>query len=158
MTGTRTILRAGHRTDVALSAELLKSYRKRLEAASEGCVHWVEVTPEAMAGGSLQAVEIAITGLLPAAVAFVDVITSMPTLRWLHHLGAGLDRLPTEDLRRRGVVLTNSAGAYAPPIAEYALAAMVMASRGFDRWFEAQRSRRWDAESTLVAWSCSGDA
>lgn len=43
----------------------------------------------------------------------------------------------------RGVWVTNSSGAYAPAMAEYVLAGMVMLARGWGRWSDAQRTRHW---------------
>ena len=51
-----------------------------------------------------------------------------PDLR-VHSALAGVEHLPLASMAERGVLLTNSAGAYATAMAEYALAAMIMLAR-----------------------------
>jgi phosphoglycerate dehydrogenase-like enzyme len=72
-----------------------------------------------------------------------EIVAAMPDLRWLHSTGAGLDDVVAADIGGRDLLITNAAGAYAPAMAEYALAAMVFLARGFGRWVDAQRSATW---------------
>jgi phosphoglycerate dehydrogenase-like enzyme len=46
-------------------------------------------------------------------------------------------------MAERGILLTNSAGAYATAMAEYALGAALMLARGFPAWLDGQREHRW---------------
>jgi phosphoglycerate dehydrogenase-like enzyme len=67
-----------------------------------------------------------------------DGITSalLPTVRWVHVLGAGIDAFPLDQLGDR--VLTCSKGATSVPIAEYVLAVMLA--------FEKQLPEQWLSE------------
>jgi len=65
------------------------------------------------------------------------------TLRWVHSAAAGVSGSLTAALRESGVVLTNSAGVHAEPIAEWVLAAVLHFFRGMDLAAAAQRERRW---------------
>jgi D-2-hydroxyacid dehydrogenase (NADP+) len=71
------------------------------------------------------------------------IVAAMPELRWLHSTGAGVDDLIAAGIGDRDILVTNAAGAYAPAMAEYVLASMVLAARGFGRWLDAQRERSW---------------
>jgi phosphoglycerate dehydrogenase-like enzyme len=67
------------------------------------------------------------------------------TLRWAHSGTAGVgSSLPS--LRGTGVVLTNSAGVHAEPMADWVIAALAYFARGLDRAIEAQAQRRWVKE------------
>jgi len=64
------------------------------------------------------------------------------TLHWAHSGTAGVGAsLP--HLRGTGVVLTNSAGVHAEPMADWVLAAVGYFARGLDRMREAQLQGRW---------------
>ena len=65
-----------------------------------------------------------------------------PTLRWVHTGTAGVgSSLP--QLRGTQIVLTNSAGIHAEPIADWVVAAIAYFARGLDRMVEAQALGRW---------------
>jgi phosphoglycerate dehydrogenase-like enzyme len=78
-----------------------------------------------------------------AGIRFADVVERMPALRWIHSLAAGLDELATPELAARDIVVTNSAGVYAPAIAEWAIAALVMLARDLGFRLDAQRRGDW---------------
>ena len=58
-------------------------------------------------------------------------------------------------MAERGILLTNSAGAYATAMAEYALAAMIMLARNLPAWLEGQRDRRWLEGDSFEASCCA---
>ncbi len=64
-------------------------------------------------------------------------------LKWLHSFSAGMDRILTPEVARSPMLLSNSAGALAVPIAEHVLAYMLIFARGFLRSLENQREHRW---------------
>jgi phosphoglycerate dehydrogenase-like enzyme len=64
------------------------------------------------------------------------------TLRWVHTGTAGVgSSLP--QLRGTGIVLTNSAGIHAEPMADWVIAAVGYFTRGLDAMVAAQRAGRW---------------
>jgi phosphoglycerate dehydrogenase-like enzyme len=68
-------------------------------------------------------------------------------LRWVHTGAAGVGSLLHPELVQRDIVLTNSAGIHAEPMAETVLAMMLHFSRGIDYAVAAQRRRSWDTAS-----------
>jgi len=65
-----------------------------------------------------------------------------PSLRWVHTGTAGVgSSLP--QLRGTQIVLTNSAGVHAEPMADWVIAAIAYFARGLDRMVEAQARGRW---------------
>ena len=67
------------------------------------------------------------------------------TLRWAHTATAGVAS-SLAHLRGSDVVLTNSAGVHAEPMADWVLAAIAYFARGLDRMVAAQRAGRWAKE------------
>ena len=65
-------------------------------------------------------------------------------LRWVHSAAAGVGTSLHPEMLASDVVLTNSAGIHAIPIAEYVVAGILHFLRGFDVAIEQQRQTRWD--------------
>jgi phosphoglycerate dehydrogenase-like enzyme len=75
---------------------------------------------------------------------FFSAARKAPNLKWLHAFNVGVDHPIYTEMLERGVRITTSAGTTALPIAQTALAALLMLSRGFSHWAKAQREHRWD--------------
>ena len=67
-----------------------------------------------------------------------------PRLRWVHSAAAGVGGLLFPEMRASQVIITNSAGVHATPIAEHVLAGVLVLLRGLDIARERQRARHWD--------------
>lgn len=79
---------------------------------------------------------------------FFSTVRKAPKLQWLHVFNAGVDHPIYTEMIQRGVRLTTSAGTTAVPIAQTAIAGLLMLARNFPRWLAAQRERRWDPART----------
>ncbi|MGH9468225.1 MAG: D-2-hydroxyacid dehydrogenase [Terriglobales bacterium] len=66
-----------------------------------------------------------------------------PRLRWVHSFEAGLDRLLTPELIASPVAVSNARGAYAPPLAEFAVYGILFFYKETRRMLEQQRAHRW---------------
>ena len=66
-----------------------------------------------------------------------------PRLGWLHVFNVGVDHPIFDEMLARGVRLTTSAGSTAEPIAQTAIAGMLMLARNFPHWLAAQRQHQW---------------
>lgn len=75
---------------------------------------------------------------------FFSAARKAPGLKWMHVFNVGVDHPIYSELLARGVRLTTSAGTTAGPIAQTAIAGMLMLARNFPRWIAAQRRRAWD--------------
>ena len=65
-------------------------------------------------------------------------------LRWVHSAAAGVGNALYPEMRDGNVVLTNSAGVHATPIAEYIVATVLYFFRGFDIAVDQQRRAEWN--------------
>src|SRR3954464_7398870 len=73
-----------------------------------------------------------------------DLFLAAPNLRWVHSAAAGVGTALHEEMRASDVILTNSAGIHAVPIAEYVVAGVLHFLRGFDAALDQQRAAKWD--------------
>ena len=67
-------------------------------------------------------------------------------LRWVHSAAAGVGNALYPEMQTSGVVLTNSAGVHAIPIAEYIVAGVLYLFRGFDIAVDQQRRSEWNKQ------------
>jgi phosphoglycerate dehydrogenase-like enzyme len=65
-------------------------------------------------------------------------------LRWVHSAAAGVGNALYPEMQQSEVVLTNSAGVHAIPIAEYIVAGVLYLFRGFDIAVDQQRRSEWN--------------
>ncbi|GAB4384329.1 MAG: D-2-hydroxyacid dehydrogenase [Elainellaceae cyanobacterium] len=75
--------------------------------------------------------------------AYHRVLTAAPAIRWQHSPSAGVDHLLTPLFLEREITLTNSAGVYAIPIAEYVLAMILNQAKQLALLREWQTQRYW---------------
>lgn len=74
---------------------------------------------------------------------FEKVLSQLPNLRWLHTESAGIDHLLIPTLLSRDLIMTNSAGVHAIPIAEFVLAYMLDRAKCLSKFRLAQQQHRW---------------
>ena len=96
-------------------------------------------SPEAIAAA--QGAEIYLGFGVPSGVA----AAAKDTLRWAHTATAGVGSSLAHMSGSR-VLLTNSAGVHAEPMADWVVAAIAYFTRGLDRMVSAQRQGRWAKE------------
>ncbi|MFL5577938.1 MAG: D-2-hydroxyacid dehydrogenase [Gemmatimonadaceae bacterium] len=89
-------------------------------------------------------------GVVPEAEAYFGfglarpLFLAAPRLRWVHSAAAGVAGLLFPELVRSDVVLTNSAGIMAVPIAEHVIGGIIHLLRSFDVAIALQREGRWE--------------
>ena len=82
--------------------------------------------------------------LIPSFRFKTDLLDEAPGLKWIQAVSAGVDRLPLEILKARGILLTNGRGIHKVHMAEYAIAAMVNLARNWHTMFRNQVRGVWD--------------
>ena len=82
-----------------------------------------------------------------------EMVASAPQLRWVHSPAAAVEGLlPLSTLHDRSVLVTNSKGIQAVPIAEHVMGGILMLSRKFNRTADAQRERSWIQNDLTSDW------
>ena len=119
------------------AAELVDRLEESLPA---GTVHRAAIPEETRE--LIADVEAVVTARLPP-----ELLERAANLRWVHALSSGVDSYPLAELEAREIVLTNSAGIHAQPIAEQVLCYMLMFERGVTESVRQQQRSVWEAVS-----------
>jgi len=73
-------------------------------------------------------------------------VKEMKNLKWIHLLSAGVDRYLTEELVNSSILVTNSSGVHAIPIAEHAIGMIIALDRKLHKAIVNQTKRKWNRE------------
>lgn len=120
-----------------------ESQRRRLAQISAGHVAWVDRLDDQFAAKRLGTVEVLITSWGAPALDEA-ALRRMPRLRAVIHCAGSVRSLVTPELWRRGIVISTSADVNAEPVAEYTLAAIIMAGKRAPFLAADARSHRED--------------
>lgn len=85
--------------------------------------------------------------LNPAQLA--EVVSWLPDLEWVHSDYVGVDDLPLELLRDRGITLSNGAGISAGPMAEWVVLSILLATKQLPRFVRQSDARTWEVGELL---------
>src|SRR5262245_48933095 len=101
---------------------------------------------------AIETTDVALASRLSAAM-----VERSPRLRWVHSTAAAVaNLLPLDEFAAHGIIVTNSRGIQAVPIAEHVMGGLLVLARRFNLMLDAQRDRRWiQNELTRDAWPWS---
>jgi D-2-hydroxyacid dehydrogenase (NADP+) len=75
-------------------------------------------------------------------------LTRCPNLRWIHKMSTGVDRMLYPELVASSILLTNSSGAHAIPMAEHVIGVMLAIVKDLPGSFRKQLNHTWGKEYT----------
>ncbi len=78
-------------------------------------------------------------------------ILSLPSLKWIHSVSAGVEHALDEQLRQMDVILTNASGVFDLPIAETVVAYILMIVKQMPTFFRQQQTHVWKKRSLREA-------
>jgi phosphoglycerate dehydrogenase-like enzyme len=138
-----------------LSKSFIAAHGKRLDEIAQrmqlvpDVVHLPDDPNERLAAADLDRIEVAMStrdirfGALYKS--FGDALTAAKNLKWAHFHSTAIEQHPfVAPLLARGVKLTTSAGTNGEPVAQTAIASLLMLARGFPHWLDAQRRKSWE--------------
>jgi phosphoglycerate dehydrogenase-like enzyme len=76
-------------------------------------------------------------------------ISQLPSACWLHSFSAGVDTVLTPEVIASDIMVTNSSGIHATPIAEHIMGICLMFTREFHRALRNQMQHVWAKDKTL---------
>lgn len=76
-------------------------------------------------------------------------VSALPRLRLVQLTSAGLDRVPVNELREKGIVLYNAGAVYAVPIAEWCVGKILEIYKHTSFFYSNQRECRWEKDRKL---------
>lgn len=71
---------------------------------------------------------------------------TMPNLKWVYFLGAGIEAALTPDLVNSNIIITNASGVHAVPISEHILGMMFMFARKLHLCVRRQGGNEWNRD------------
>ena len=83
------------------------------------------------------------------ALFLYNPIESFSSLKKIQLTSAGLDRVPLDYIRARGIELHNAAGVYSIPLAEFAIGGILQLYKGSRAFSDSQRARQWVKQRDL---------
>ena len=91
---------------------------------------------------------------------YADIISGVPwvipsiknakKLKWIHTFSAGMDRVLTPEVLKSKIMLSNSSGIHAIPIAEHVLGFMLIFTRRFYETFQKQQKKIWEKNQNIT--------
>jgi phosphoglycerate dehydrogenase-like enzyme len=129
-------------TRIAVAAEVVTQVQSLIDEQSRENDHSATVQLIDVESDESATAEAALRWGLDGA-AFDELLARAPHLRWLHSPGAGVEGWPLAEIADRGITLTNAAGVYAIPIAEWVLTRMLEIVKRTEEVRAGQRERRW---------------
>jgi phosphoglycerate dehydrogenase-like enzyme len=87
--------------------------------------------------------DVLVIGAVPRSLV-EEVFPTLPRLKWVHSLAAGLDTVLFPELVESPLPLTNSRGVFANSLAEFAIGGMLWFAKDFHRLRRQQSEHRWE--------------
>ncbi|MDD3589548.1 MAG: NAD(P)-dependent oxidoreductase [Thermoguttaceae bacterium] len=76
-------------------------------------------------------------------------ISLFTRLKYVQLTSAGFDRVPLDEIRRRGIELKNARGVYSASMAEYAVGGVLQLYKSFPFFDGSRREKRWEKKRDL---------
>ncbi|ADL08514.1 D-2-hydroxyacid dehydrogenase [Thermosediminibacter oceani] len=73
-----------------------------------------------------------------------QLVEAAERLKWIQSLSAGVERLPFDLVKEKGIIVTNTSGIHKVPISELVFGYMLMFARGLNRFYEQQKNKIWN--------------
>ena len=103
----------------------------------------IPITAEGEVQGDLEDAEVLFLRWGLGRETFQRLAASIPNLRWVHTISAGVDHVLFPELASSDTVLTNASGVFNVPIAETVLTYMLAVVKRLPEFLEQQRAHRW---------------
>jgi phosphoglycerate dehydrogenase-like enzyme len=81
--------------------------------------------------------------LAPTLPWLPDVLRRAGSVRWIHFLSAGVDKIWELDFDKQAVLMTKSSGVHGPAMSEFAIGAILFFAKQFGRFWEQSREHVW---------------
>ncbi len=85
----------------------------------------------------------------PRDLAEISLVLA-PQLKWIHSFSAGMERVLTPELKASDIIVSNSSGVHAIPIAEYVLASILIFAKKSYQSLRNQQQKRWQALDGMI--------
>lgn len=77
-------------------------------------------------------------------------IKNAEKIKWIHSFSAGVEKVLTDEVTKSNVIVTNSSGIHAIPIAEHVIGFMLIFTRRFYDTFKKQQQKIWQRNQNIT--------
>lgn len=77
-------------------------------------------------------------------------ISKFTSLKYIQATSAGLDRLPLEKIKKRGIIINNARGVYSIPMAEWAICGILSLYKSTREFFLSQSNKEWKKNRDII--------
>lgn len=123
---------------------------RNLAPIREQANFWVGNDTEALSQHAREAEIVLYSGLTGATVNFEEVWNRTASVKWVHSLSAGVEKVLIPELVESEAVLTNARGVFKRSLAEFVIFGILFHYKKGRRLVENQQAHRWDDFS--VGW------
>ena len=120
-----------------------------LEPQLPADVSFVRVDSEGNLDGDVSDAEVYFNGFYLKSTTLHKVLAAAPSIRWQHTPSAGVNHILTPTFLERDIILTNSAGVHAIPIAEFVLTFMLYHAKQLPKLRALQAEHHWRQDLEL---------
>lgn len=79
-----------------------------------------------------------------------EIIKKVECLKWIMVISAGLDEMPFQSIKEKGILVTNAKGIHKIPMAEYTIAMILQVARQAKKLIENEQSHVWDRRVPMI--------
>lgn len=79
-----------------------------------------------------------------------DLISRADHLKWIQVLSAGVNELPFEAIKEKGILVTNARGIHKVPMSEYAISMLLHVYRKERQFVEDQKAGHWNRKYSVL--------
>ncbi len=134
------------KTEGAIPLEIKNSHLEKIGAVSKSIKVYV-VTSADQQEVAKQLKDVNIIAGVPFVI---PSITNAKSLKWIHSFSAGVEKVLTDEVVKSKIIVSNSSGIHATPIAEQVIGFMLIFTRRFYDTFRKQRIKLWEANQNLT--------
>jgi len=138
---------------IALPAHIMDDLRSRV-LEIDPTIEIVAVTREGETDCDCAAAEALLRWEMSGRVVG-ELVSRMPHLRWMHTPSAGVDHILKPEVIQHPLVLTNSAGVHAIPIAEHVLTMLLVVAKKVRTYLANQHNHTWEHPRAAEAYGAT---
>ena len=112
---------------------------QKLNIEKLGC----EVMFQQMENEPLSAEMFTADGVICNGLFLHNDIEKFSNLKFVQLTSAGLDRVPVDKMKEKGITLCNARGVYSTPMAEWALAGVLTLYKHINTFYNSQQNHKW---------------
>ncbi|MBY7142754.1 D-2-hydroxyacid dehydrogenase [Virgibacillus sp. NKC19-3] len=78
-----------------------------------------------------------------------SLIEQANNLKWIMVMSAGIDKLPFEAIKKKGILVTNAKGIHQTQMAEYAISMLLQVYRDARKLYQSEKDHHWDRSARV---------